>query len=95
MFNISTPLRRRSGGPPLNTGLPEHTPKKRRTKESPKKEPAPSTEERQFEPNLGIRLEQAVEDRLYQTMSVQAPLKERIADESVKGSDSVEQRQRL
>ncbi len=52
------PLRRRSGGPPLNSGLPEHTPKKRRTKE-----PAPSTKEQQFDSNLGSRLEQAVDDR--------------------------------
>jgi hypothetical protein len=41
MFNLSFPLRRRSGGPPLNPGLPEQTPKKKKTKE-----PSPSKEER-------------------------------------------------
>ncbi len=46
MFNLSAPLRRRSGGPPLNPGLPEHTPKKRRTKE-----PVLSTEGHQFDPD--------------------------------------------
>jgi hypothetical protein len=82
MLNLSAPLRRRSGGPPLNPGLPEHTPKKRRTKE-----PVLSTEGHQFDPNLGSRLEQAVDDRYRQIMSAQAPLKERIIeDESAKGS---------
>ncbi len=43
--NLSAPLRRRSGGPPLNPGLPEHTPKKRRVKEA-----VLSTEGQQFRP---------------------------------------------
>ncbi len=81
MFNLSAPLRKRSGGPPLNPGLPEHTPKKRRTKE-----PAPSTEEPQFDPDLGSRLEQAVDDRHRQIMSTQAKIKE----ESAKGSGNEE-----
>jgi hypothetical protein len=85
MFNLSAPLRRRSGGPPLNPGLPQHTPKKRRTKE-----PSPSKEERQVDPDLGSRLEQAVDDRHRQIMSAQAPLKERIEDESAKGSGNEE-----
>jgi hypothetical protein len=86
MFNLSAPLRRRSGGPPLNPGLPEHTPKKRRTKE-----PSPSKEERQIDPDLGSRLEQAVDDRYRQIMSAQAPLlKESIEDESAKDSGNEE-----
>ena len=86
--NLSAPLRRRSGGPPLNPGLPEHTPRKRRGKEQ--AEPALSTEGQQFDPNLGSRLEQAVDDRHRQVMSVQAPLKERIGDGSAKGATNVE-----
>ena len=79
--NLSAPLRRRSGGEPLNPGLPEHTPKKRRVKEA-----VLSTEGLQFDPNLGSRLEQAVDDRHCQVMSAQAPLKERIGNESAKGA---------
>jgi hypothetical protein len=79
--NLSTPLRRRSGGEPLNPGLPEHTPKKRRIKEA-----VLSTEGQQFDPNLGTRLEQAVDDRHRQAMSEQAPLKEWIEDRSAKGA---------
>jgi hypothetical protein len=79
--NLSAPLRRRSGGEPLNPGLPEHTPKKRRAKEA-----VLSTEGQQFDPNLGSRLEQAVDDRHRQIMSAQAPLKERIGDGSAKGA---------
>jgi hypothetical protein len=85
MFNLSAPLRKRSGDPPLNPGLPEHNPKKRRTKE-----PASSTEEQHFDPNLGSRLEHAVDDRHRQIMSAQAPLKERIEDESAKGAGNDE-----
>jgi hypothetical protein len=85
MFNLSAPLRRRSGDPPLNPGLPEHTPNKRITKE-----PVLSTEGHQFDPNLGSRLEQAVDDRHRQIMSAQAPLKERIEEESAKGSGNQE-----
>jgi hypothetical protein len=85
MFNLSAPHRKGTGGPPLNPGLPEHTPKKRRTKE-----PVLSTEGHQFDPNLGSRLEQAVDDRHRQIMSAQAPLKERIEYESAKGSDHQE-----
>ncbi len=85
MFNLSAPLRRRSGGPSLNPGLPEHTPKKRRTKE-----PVLSTEGHQFDSDLGSRLEQAVDDRHRQIMSTQAPLKERIEDERAKSSGNQE-----
>jgi hypothetical protein len=85
MFNLSAPLRRRSGGPPLNPGLPEHTPRKRRTKE-----PVLSTEGQQFDPDLGSRLEQPVDDRHRQIMSAQAPLKERTEEESSKGSGNEE-----
>jgi hypothetical protein len=85
MFNLSSPLRRRSGGPPLNPSLPEHTPKKRRVKE-----PVLSTEGHQFDPQLGSRIEQAVDDRHRQIMSAQAPLKERIEDKSAKGAGDKE-----
>ena len=51
-------LRRRSGGPALNPGLPEHTPNKRKTKA-----PVLSTEGQQLVPDLGSRWEQAVDDR--------------------------------
>jgi hypothetical protein len=81
MFNLSTPLRRRSRGLPLNPGLPEHTPKKRRVKE-----PVLSTEGHQFDPDLGSRIEHAVDDRHRQVMSAHAPLKERIEDRSAKGA---------
>ena len=86
--NLSAPLRRRSGGPPLNPGLPEHTPRKRRGKEQ--AEPALSIEGQQFDPNLGSRLEQAVDDRLRQVMSEQAPLKEWIEERSAKGAANEE-----
>jgi hypothetical protein len=59
--------------------------KKRRTKE-----PVLSTEEQQFDPDLGSRQEQAVDDRHRQIMSAQAPLKERIEEESGKGSGNEE-----
>jgi hypothetical protein len=65
--------------------LIEHTPKKRRTKE-----PAPSTEEQQFDPDLDSHLEQAVDDRHCQIMSAQAPLKERIEEESANGAGNEE-----
>jgi hypothetical protein len=85
MFNPPVPLRRRSGGPPLNPGLSEHTPKKRRTKE-----PVLFTEGHQFDPNLGSRLEQADDDRHRQIMSAQASLKERIENKSAKSSGDQE-----
>jgi hypothetical protein len=85
MFNLSAPLRRRSGGPPLNPGLPEHTPKKRRAKE-----PVLSTEGHQFDPQLGSLIEQTVDDRHRQKMSAQTTIKEWIEDRSAKGATNDE-----
>jgi hypothetical protein len=85
MFNLSTLLRRRSGGVPLNPGLPEHTPKKKRVKEL-----VLSTEGHQFDPQLGSRVEQIVADRQRQVMSAQAPINEWIEDRSAKGATNDE-----
>ena len=52
-----TALRSRSGRTPLNPGLPEHTPKKRKTKA-----PVLSTDGQQLVPELGSGWEQAVDE---------------------------------
>ena len=91
MFNLSSslgmtaPLRRRSGGAPLSAGLPERIPKRRKTKES-----SPSAGERQRASNVGIRLEQALDDSHRQIMSERTPLKERTEEQSAKG-DNIEE----
>ncbi len=73
LFPLSSSQRRRSGSP-LLTGLPEPVPKRRKAKE-----PVLSADTYVPDPNLGSRLEQAVDDRRNQVVSA------RTAKEGAKG----------
>ncbi len=73
LFPLSSSQRRRSGSP-LLTGLPEPAPKRRKAKE-----PVLSADTYVPDPNLGIRIEQAVDDRRNQVVSA------RTAKEGAKG----------
>ncbi len=75
-------MRRRSGGLALNPGLPEHTPKKRRTKE-----PTPLTEGPQFSSALGNCLEQAVKQLMTDIASSNEESAKGSNVESAKGSN--------
>ncbi len=89
MFNLSPALRRRSGSP-LLSGLADPAPRKRKAKVSVDKELPLPANEGQSDPNLVIRLEEAVEKRHQQFRLDETPVREHIAIESAKGSGNMD-----